>query len=395
MDEDFQRQLELEAEEARLKEEAAKETAPPANPYIFTDPSGTVYQWDHDKKAWFPKIDDDFIARYQASYGYSNNEEGSSETSKPDMSSQSTSRMKSPTTSATQESPVVSQEEQPGNQKDDQDVLHDDDKTAKKRKKKEEPPSTWFEVDDDHNTNVYVSNLPLDITEEDFVTFMSKCGLVMKDLQTNKFKVKLYKDSEGNLKGDALCTFIKVESVDLALQLLDECDFKGKTVRVERAKFTLKGEYDPNKRPKRKKNDKKKMQKKLDKLFDWRPDKLPFERPKSDMTVVIKNMFDIQDFAQDPRLILEYRTDLREECTEKCGVVKKVDVYDNNPEGVAVIHFSDFEAADKCVSLMNGRFFAGRKLTAEPWDGKTRYRVNETEEEAAQRMKEWDKFLQT
>jgi hypothetical protein len=27
------------------------------------------YEWDDEKKAWFPYVDDDFIARYQANYG--------------------------------------------------------------------------------------------------------------------------------------------------------------------------------------------------------------------------------------------------------------------------------------------------------------------------------------
>lgn len=46
---------------------------------------------------------------------------------------------------------------------------------------------------------------------------MSKCGIIMRDLQTEEFKVKLYKDSEGNLKGDGLCCYLKRESVDLLL----------------------------------------------------------------------------------------------------------------------------------------------------------------------------------
>ena len=101
------------------------------------------------------------------------------------------------------------------------------------------------------------------------------------------------------------------------------------------------------------------------------------------------------EFARDPKLILEYRSDLRDECTEKCGQVKKVDIYDNNPEGVALVHFIEFEGADKCEQLMNGRFFAGRKLTAEHWDGRTKYRIEETEEEAEKRLKEWQDFLES
>lgn len=69
----------------------------------------------------------------------------------------------------------------------------------------------WFELDDKHNTKVYVTNLPLDITETEFVDIMQKCGLVMKDVDTGKMKIKLYSDPETKqLKGDALCTYIKV-----------------------------------------------------------------------------------------------------------------------------------------------------------------------------------------
>lgn len=71
--------------------------------------------------------------------------------------------------------------------------------------------SEWFNLDDEHNTKVYVSNLPSDITETEFVDLMQKCGLVMKDLDSGKMKVKLYADPvTKTLKGDALCTYIKV-----------------------------------------------------------------------------------------------------------------------------------------------------------------------------------------
>lgn len=39
---------------------------------------------------------------------------------------------------------------------------------------------------------------------------MSKCGIVMRDPMTEEYKVKLYKDREGNLKGDGLCCYLKV-----------------------------------------------------------------------------------------------------------------------------------------------------------------------------------------
>lgn len=68
-------------------------------------------------------------------------------------------------------------------------------------------------MDENQNTKVYVSNLPDETTEEEFVALMQKCGLIFNDPATNKPKIKMYKDAEGNFKGDALCTYIKVSGV--------------------------------------------------------------------------------------------------------------------------------------------------------------------------------------
>lgn len=84
---------------------------------------------------------------------------------------------------------------------------------GKKRKAPAAPPK-WFEVAPENNTKVYVSNLPLDITETEFGDVMSKCGLVMKDLKTGKLKLKLYRDKNGDVKGDGLCHYIKVSRIN-------------------------------------------------------------------------------------------------------------------------------------------------------------------------------------
>ena len=47
-------------------------------------------------------------------------------------------------------------------------------------------------------------------------------------------KIKLYRDSNGELKGDGLCCYLKVESVKLALDLLDESDLKGHKISVKK-----------------------------------------------------------------------------------------------------------------------------------------------------------------
>lgn len=59
-------------------------------------------------------------------------------------------------------------------------------------------------------TFLFSSGLPPDISTEEFAELMSKCGIVMRDPMTEEYKVKLYKDKEGNLKGDGLCCYLKV-----------------------------------------------------------------------------------------------------------------------------------------------------------------------------------------
>lgn len=37
--------------------------------HTYTDEDGVIFFWDTTKNAWFPKIDDDFMAKYQMGYG--------------------------------------------------------------------------------------------------------------------------------------------------------------------------------------------------------------------------------------------------------------------------------------------------------------------------------------
>ena len=43
------------------------------------------------------------------------------------------------------------------------------------------PAPTWFDIGDENNHNVYVSGLPLDITQEEFAELMSKYGIIMEN----------------------------------------------------------------------------------------------------------------------------------------------------------------------------------------------------------------------
>ncbi len=332
---------------------------PETGAHLYKDSAdGMVYEWDEQKSAWFPRIDDDFMARYQMNYGFT--ADGKAEPTKPDE-------------------PKQEEEEDP----------------AKKVKAVRQTPQ-WFQEDEDKTTKVYLSNLPEDTTEEELLQFVVKCGMVDLDIRTNKPKLKMYRDAEGNFKGDALCTYVKVESVSLALQILDGAMVGKKIVKVERAKFEMKGaKYDPKLKPKKlRKKEMEALKRKHEKMFAWEPEKLRGERSKRDAVIVIKNLFDPATFDRKPDLILEYSSHLREHCS-KFGTIRKVVVYDKNSEGVAQVFFASPGEADQAIAMIDGRmFFNKRVMTAQTWDGKTKYKVNETDEEEKKRLENWDKFLE-
>lgn len=329
-------------------------------------PDDTPYEWDLDKKAWFPKITEDFIATYQANYGFSS-----------DGASSSTANVQDANTTTGEEPP---QKEVP------------EATDSKKRGEKRKAESGWFHVEEDRNTNVYVSGLPPDITVDEFIQLMSKFGIIMRDPQTEEFKVKLYKDDQGNLKGDGLCCYLKKESVELALKLLDEDEIRGYKLHVEVAKFQLKGEYDASKKKKKCKDYKKKLSMQQ-KQLDWRPERRAGpNRLRHERVVILKNMFHPMDFEDDPLVLNEIREDLRVECS-KFGQIRKLLLFDRHPDGVASVSFREPEEADYCIQTLDGRWFGGRQITAQAWDGTTDYQVEETSREREERLRGWEAFL--
>ena len=77
---------------------------------------------------------------------------------------------------------------------------------------------------------------------------------------------------------------------------------------------------------------------------------------------------------------------------------------------MASVAFREQEMADECVSVclvsstsesffldfqaMNGRFFGGKRIVVELWDGTTDYQVEETSKEREERLKNWETFLE-
>lgn len=94
------------------------------------------------------------------------------------------------------------------------------------------------------NTAVWVSNLPVDAQKEEIRILFAKYGIIAEEIDSGDPKIKMYKDDDGNFKGEALVVYFRPESVGLAIQMLDETEFRfGLTspsglMRVEVADFT-------------------------------------------------------------------------------------------------------------------------------------------------------------
>lgn len=104
-----------------------------------------------------------------------------------------------------------------------------------KRNKKEQ------ERKERSQTSVYLSGLPLDVTESELNTLFVKYGLIAEDMY-GKPRIKLYKNEDGTIKGDALITYFRPESVDLAIELMDQTNLRNSLITVQEAEFQPKPE---------------------------------------------------------------------------------------------------------------------------------------------------------
>lgn len=259
-----------------------------------------------------------------------------------------------------------------------------------------------------------MTGLPLDATVDEVAeVFSRKCGVIAEEIDSGRPRIKLYRDADGNLKGDALVFFFKPQSVDMAIMLLDDTHFRysesglgSGTMRVQAADASYKkvqappaedgedgGDGTKDQDPQTviggpkgsagnnsKDRDKiiKKTQKLARKLADWSDDEDVYVPPeqrtgKRDKMVILKHMFTLEELQEDPAALLEIKEDIREEC-EKLGEVTNVVLYDLETDGVVSIKYKRPESADACVQLMNGRSFAGQVVEAYIPTGRVKFK---------------------
>uniref|UniRef100_F6GZC6 RRM domain-containing protein n=1 Tax=Vitis vinifera TaxID=29760 RepID=F6GZC6_VITVI len=317
-------------------EDNERPSTPPDGEDEFTDDDGTTYKWDRGLRAWVPQVTSWTCALV---YYYS-------------------SRTFSMTVFLSW-SKILSF----FLRKKDFIRQSPDKKGAQPTYEANKPPDSWFDLK--VNTHVYVTGLPDDVTVDEVVEVFSKCGLIKEDSQGKQYRIQIY--------GCAYvycCIFIfllKKYFIVLSCHVIpyiSSMPVGTIPMSVTLAKFEQKGEKFVAKQIDKRK--KKKLKRVEDKILGWGGhDDAKLSIPA---TVVLRYMFTPAEMRADPNLRSELEGDVQEECI-KLGSVDLVKVCESHPQGVVLVKYKDRRDAQKCIELMNGRWFGGRQIHASEDDG--------------------------
>merc|ERR1712216_815447 len=263
---------------------------------------------------------------------------------------------------------------------------------APKKKKKKKKKSSKRKRPKGPNTAIYIEGLdPETIDEDELVNIFRKYGIIKTNPTSGEPMAKVYRNDKNFPKGDASVGFLQAASVDLAITMLDDAEYKpGFKLKVTEAK------YDEAKSQKKKKTTshmtqeqiismRKLVKKREQQALGWSDG--PAE---DDVTVILANVFDLDTIKNEKKEIAE---EIYQGCME-LGHVHKVKAMERNPDGIVIVKFASAENAAECVRKMDGRFFGGRQLKAFLWDGVTNYYVKESYEDTQKRIDKFGEFLE-
>lgn len=233
-------------------------------------------------------------------------------------------------------------------------------------------------------SGVFVSRLPSDVTSDELFDIFSKYGVIAEDFKTNRPRIKLYYD-QGRFKNEALVIYHNKESVNLAIDMLDNSKIRSSTdlepIKVEPAAFS--GEKDLEKAPSRvlTAEEKQLLQRKKEmlkqKVSGWDDEDPSAVAGRAEQirqriwkkSLVIENMFRLEEMKNDKFLESDIIEDIKSEC-DKYGIgssVTKVSFFD--VDRVVLVRFDLIEAASQCRSAFDGRYYDGLKIKAREYAG--------------------------
>ncbi|KAG7662116.1 uncharacterized protein J8A68_004378 [[Candida] subhashii] len=213
-------------------------------------------------------------------------------------------------------------------------------------------PSKEGEETKNKNHAVFISNLPLDSTEEQIIEQFSKYGLISEDFKTGKPRVKLYYQDDGKFKGEALVIYHNPESVTMAIEMADGTHFGtelNEKISVQPASFKnndKKKEADDAEIKNKRKEINKARQKTNKKLTSWESDEeqegevVRYENTLNNikqkillkkLIVSLKGMFRKQEYQTDKYLQSDITEDIKDECS-KLNIEQDIKTIEFNPD---------------------------------------------------------------
>jgi HIV Tat-specific factor 1 len=257
---------------------------------------------------------------------------------------------------------------------------------------------------------IYVTGLAPTAQLSEIQKFFGRVGLLDLDPETLQPKIKLYRNDDGTLKGDASICYARPESVELALQVLDESPWdQDNVLKVERASFHAKkesvgttGGMDDEVNDKRNVISDQKRKKKTISLAQRKVARLALLQAQDEgfgerlaggrkglRIVVVQSMLDGIPETEWESKIQEY---CQEWDVEKITCISKTKV--------VIVKFVEPPAASKAVETWNGMVNPVTKqpLKALYWDGVTDYTQSHEEDpntrhEEEKRHDEFGKWL--
>jgi HIV Tat-specific factor 1 len=208
------------------------------------------------------------------------------------------------------------------------------------------------------NPNIYISGLPLDVTIEELGATFSKAGQLKTDIQTGKPKIRIY----GH--GDALVTYMHVESVKLAIDRFHESEFQpGYIISVQQADFQPES-TDQSGKPISVEELKERAQMNREK----RKKLLEFYKKERELksawdiaeTTVTKRPIVVFSNAFDPSSVdYGFVENEIENFSSKFGIVKKINIIKYSIDGYVCVRFETVQMAEACLAFMDDALESG------------------------------------
>ena len=244
--------------------------------------------------------------------------------------------------------------------------------------------------------------MPHDATHDEIANAFKVAGILRTDPNTLQPRIKLYKKHDGTLKGDGLVTFVKRESVALAVSLRDGYELRpNRPLAVEPAKFEMRGDALRERDGGSEQATALKRARVLERrqLGEWGDGLLPRGAAASKI-VVFKGLFAPAEVAAAEAAggasAASFYAGLGESVAADCaraGAVDHIHVFEGSEVASAAVRFKRAEDAQRCLLMMGSR--------CELFDGVSDYRAPhlrarpvETAEEQEHKLESFAQWLE-